>query len=458
MSELFVPCVLTPEGWVDRALIRWDAQGRIGAIEPNAEPGRAPRAVGPVVPGLVNLHSHSFQRAMAGRAEERTDGGGDDFWGWRETMYRLAQTLQPEDASAIARQLAVECLRRGFTGVCEFHYLHHNPDGRPYDDPAAMSKAVIDGLREAGIAVAHLPVLYATGGFQDAPLADRQRRFKTDPQSLLAIVETLRAAYAHDPSVRIGIAPHSVRAAPTPMIKEAVEGLRAMDGDAPIHIHVAEQVKEVEDCLAATGSRPLALLAERVGLDPRWCAVHATHLDAAEVRLLAASGAVAGLCPATEANLGDGLFPLSAYLAAGGRFGVGTDSHVMRDPARELALLEYGQRLVERRRLIAPRPARPSAGAALFAAAAEGGAQAAGRACGRIEVGAEADLVVLDGAHPDIAERTGDAILDGWLFAAEGTPVWDVYVSGKRVISGRRHALGVDASADYRTTLTKLFG
>lgn len=458
MTELFAPAALTPQGWRERVLIRWDERGRLTGVEENAEPGRAPRAVGPVVPGLTNLHSHSFQRAMAGRAESRSEAGGDDFWGWRETMYRLAQSLQPEDAQAIARQLAVECLRRGFTGICEFHYIHHDPDGRPYDDPAAMNRAVIDGYRETGLAVTHLPVLYAAGGFGGAPLGPRQQRFKTDPESLLAIVDALRAAYADDPDVRVGVAPHSLRAAPVEMIQETLAGLAAMDDGAPIHIHVAEQVKEVEECLSATGARPLQLLADRIGLDARWCAVHATHLDEAEVGLLAQSGAVAGLCPSTEGNLGDGLFPLAAYLEAGGRFGVGTDSHVARDPARELALLEYGQRLVERRRLVAASAERPSTGAALFAGAAAGGAQAAARDCGRIEVGAVADLVVLDGAHPDVAERAGDAILDGWLFAAEVTPVWDVYVGGKRVISGRRHALGVDATADYRMTLAKLFG
>eukprot|EP00752_Nemacystus_decipiens_P000502 g502.t1 len=463
MTELFADRALLPDGWAADVMLRWDGAGRLIEVTPDAGAiaNGTPRAPGPVVPGMTNLHSHSFQRAMAGRAETRGDpartGGDESFWTWREAMYRLALRLEPDDAAVIARHLAVECLVRGYTGICEFHYLHRDPKGAAYDDPATMSLAVVSGLREAGIAVTHLPVLYSRGGFDDAPLDPRQMRFKGSPKSMLAVVERVRDAFAGDPGVRVGLAPHSVRAAPPKAIAEAVRALAKLDETAPIHIHIAEQEKEVADCLAATGHRPVTLLSETVGIDARWCLVHATHLDAAEIALMAQSGAVAGLCPMTEANLGDGLFPITAYLEAGGRLGVGSDSHVSRDPTRELALLEYGVRLIEKRRNRLASPESPSVGGTLWPLAAAGGGQAAGRKTGRIEVGAAADLVALDREHPDIAERQGDQVLDGWLFAADSNPVEDVYVGGVRVVAESHHAHQVEARTAYRRLLARLY-
>lgn len=459
MTDLFADQALLPDGWARNVRMSWDEAGHLTAVRAGADPAGAARAAGPVVPGMVNLHGHAFQRAMAGRAEARgpAAAGDDSFWTWRETMYRLALSLTPDDARIVARHLAIECLRRGYTAQCEFHYLHHAPDGRPYDDPATMSRATVEGLRAAGLAVTHLPVLYAHGGFGAAPLGDDQRRFRTDPDSVLTIAAATARAFADDPQVRVGLAPHSLRAAPIPMIREAVAGLATIAPDAPIHIHVAEQEKEVADCQAAHGARPVALLLAEAGVDRRWCLVHATHVDAGEVDGMARTGAVAGLCPTTEANLGDGLFPLRAYIEAGGALGIGSDSHVCRDPARELALLEYGVRLTERRRVRAAHAARPSVGGTLWRAATAGGARAAGLDTGQIEVGRRADLIALAADHPDIAGRTGDAILDGWLFAADDTPVETVWVTGRPVIREGRHADADAAAADYRACLDRLF-
>ncbi|MBP5857767.1 formimidoylglutamate deiminase [Marivibrio halodurans] len=459
MTELFAERALLADGWARDVLITWDEGGHITGLRPGADPGRAPRAPGPILPGMTNLHGHAFQRAMAGRAETRgpSHAGEDSFWTWRETMYDLALALQPEDARIIARHLAIECLKRGYTALCEFHYLHHDTDGHAYADPAEMSLATVGGLRESGIAVTHLPVLYARGGFGEAPLGDRQRRFHTTPETILEIVRRTAARHGTDPLVRVGLAPHSLRAAPVEMIAEAVDGLDDIDDAAPIHIHVAEQEKEVADCLATHGARPVSWLLDRVAVDGRWCLVHATHLDGSETRALAARGAVAGLCPTTEANLGDGLFPLLPYREAGGAIGIGSDSHVSRDPARELALLEYGIRLTERRRNRATDMDTPSVGGTLWRAAAAGGAQAAGADAGAIALGRRADLIALDGAHPDITERDGDAILDGWIFAADETPVDSVWVAGRWVVGEGRHALEGEAATAYRRCLARLF-
>ncbi len=460
MTELFASVALLSDGWARDVLLRWDGDGYLTEVTVGADPGRVTHAPGPVVPAMTNLHSHAFQRAMAGRAEFRghgAKGAEDSFWTWREAMYRLALTVTPEDLRTIARQLAVECLKRGYGAICEFHYLHRDPSGEAYDDPAEMSTACLTGLQEAGIAATHLPVLYARGGFGDTPLGAEQRRFAGTPDEMLEIVSRLAKRHAADREVAVGLAPHSLRAAPVEMIREAVAGLDAIDGSAPIHIHIAEQEKEVADCHAATGRRPVELLLDEVGPDGRWCLVHATHLDEDEVARLAASGAVAGLCPTTEANLGDGLFPLGPYLAAGGHLGIGSDSQVGRDPARELALLEYGVRLTDRRRNRAANRETPSVGGMLWRKAAEGGARAAGRTSGRIAVGYKADLVALDDQHADIVGRSDDQILDGWIFAADASPVEDVWVAGTQVVSEGRHALEVEAAAAYRRCLARLF-
>ncbi|WP_300614850.1 formimidoylglutamate deiminase [Dokdonella sp.] len=413
-----------------------------------------------VVPGMPNLHSHAFQRAMAGLAERSNTGAPasgrsgpqeDSFWTWREVMYAFAGRIGPDDLRAIATQLYVEMLKAGYTQVCEFHYLHHQPDGRPYADPAAMSLALIDAAREAGIGLTLLPTLYMTGGFDGRPLSERQRRFGHDVDAYLRLLERLRAL--ESPLLRVGIALHSLRAVP----EDALRAVLASDAarDCPIHIHIAEQIGEVQDCLAIRHARPVDWLLDHVDVDARWCLVHATHLTERETRRLAASGAVAGLCPTTEANLGDGLFPLKPYLDAGGALGIGSDSHISVSPVEELRWLEYGQRLVTRHRNVGASAAVPSTGEVLFAHALAGGARASGAAIGRLDAG-RADLLVLDEASPLLAGRDAAHAIDTWIFSGNSNLVRDVMVAGDFVVRGFRHRDEARIAARYRDVVERL--
>jgi formimidoylglutamate deiminase len=453
--SLFAAAALLPDGWAHDVRIDIGAGGAIAAVASCADPRDAERAAGPVLPGLADVHGHAFQRALAGRAESRA-GGHDDFWSWRTGMYRLVARLDPEQVHAIAAQLCVELLRGGFTAVAEFHYLHHAPDGTPYADPTEMSVQVVEAARAAGIGITHLPALYARGGFADEPLRDAQIRFRTDPPAVLRIAESLRARYAGDANVRIGLALHSLRAVSHAHLREAVAALHAADPGAPVHVHVAEQTAEVEQCLQATGQRPVAWLLAHAPVDARWCLVHATHVDERELDGMALSGAILGLCPTTEANLGDGVFPLPEWLARGGRFGVGTDSHVCRSAAEELRCLEYGQRLAHRRRCIAASAAQPSTGAALYCGAQDGGAAATGRPLRGIAVGQRADLIVLDGAHRDFEGLAGDALLDAFLFGGSSGLVRDVMVGGAWRVREGRHPREREIESAFRAALRAL--
>ncbi|MGH7125676.1 MAG: formimidoylglutamate deiminase, partial [Stellaceae bacterium] len=317
MSVLFAKSALLPDGWAENVRLTLDAAGTITAVEPLAAAGDAERLAGPVLPGMLNLHSHAFQRAMAGLTE-RASPSGDDFWSWREAMYRFLAVLEPEDVRAIAAQLYLDMLKAGYTGVAEFHYLHHGRDGRPYADRAAMSEAVIAAAAETGIAITLLPALFQTSGFGGAAPTEGQRRFVNSVDEMMALIEETRRRHAANRDVRIGLAHHSLRAVPPEALAAATAALRDLDPTAPIHIHVAEQTREVEQCLAWSGARSVQWLLDHAQVDTTWCLVHATHMDEAETRRLAATGAVAGLCPTTEANLGDGFFPLLPYLAAEG--------------------------------------------------------------------------------------------------------------------------------------------
>jgi formimidoylglutamate deiminase len=433
MREFWAAHALLPGGWATAVRIAVDAAGDIIAVEPGAAPGAARRLPGHVIPGVPNLHSHAFQRAMAGGAERRSPAGQDSFWTWRETMYRFVGLFQPEDAEAVAAQLYAECLEHGFTSIAEFHYLHHQPDGTPYDDRAEMALRHIAAAKRAGIGMTMLPSLYRHGGIFGKPPHDGQRRFLNDLDSYGRIVEGVRGAVMGDPQFATGLAPHSLRAV-TPEMLHALAGF-----DGPIHIHAAEQPKEVEECLAATGRRPVRWLLESMPLDARWVLIHATHLDDGEVRELAATGAVAGLCPTTEASLGDGIFRLPAFLAAGGRIGVGTDSHVGTAPAFELRQLETSQRLRDHARAVATAEQNPHPGRTLLDAALAGGAQASGRRIGAIAPGMRADLVELDDTHPLLLGRAGDALLDGWVFSGQGSPVRTTICGGRAVVEAGRH-------------------
>ena len=441
MTGLWFETALLPQGWAKgvRLLV---VDGMIAAVGTDAE-ARAGDERGEIgLPGVGNLHSHAFQRAMAGLAQTRSPAG-EDFWSWREVMYRFVGRLTPEDVESIAAQAYAEMLESGFTRVGEFHYLHNDLDGKPYSDPAEMARRIAAAAETAGVALTLLPVFYAQGGFGGEKAADRQARFVCGADSFARLVEQSRAAIARVPGARLGIAPHSLRAA-TPDQLAAI--LPLADG-GPIHIHIAEQTAEVDACLAWSGARPVAWLLDHAEVDARWCLVHATHMDRTETTRLAESGAVACLCPITEADLGDGLFPAGPYFAAGGAFGVGSDSNVRIDLAEELRLLEWGQRLAHRARGVA------GSGAELFKAALAGGARSLGEARVGLEVGASADIVNLDAEHPSLIGRAGDALLDGWIFSAGRQAVTTVWRRGVRVVEGGRHVRAEAIAARYRATL-----
>jgi formimidoylglutamate deiminase len=452
MRALFARHALLPEGWRRDVLLAWDDDGDLLQAAPDAQaPAGVPQAAY-VVPGMVNLHSHAFQRAMGGLTE-RAGNGPDSFWTWRDLMYRFANRITPEQVEAIAAQLHVECLRHGYTSICEFHYLHRDTDGAPYARPAEMALRIAQAAQSSGIGLTLLPVLYAHAGFGAVPLAPEQRRFRSDPDGVLRIVEALEPL--RGPRLEAGAAPHSLRAAAIGEIRTLVQGLAP---DRPLHIHIAEQQAEVAQCLAATGRRPVDWLMEHVDVDARWCLVHATHMTAEETGRLAASGAVAGLCPTTEANLGDGLFPLEAWLAAGGRFGIGSDSHVSQSPVEELRWLEYGQRLLHQRRNVAADAGRRDVAAFLWQGALAGGALAAGRRVGSLAPGRRADLLVLDADHPNLAGAAADEVLGRFLFCGNDNLVRDVLASGRWVVRGGRHADQDGIAQRYIAAVSELRG
>lgn len=402
-----------------------------------------------VLPGMPNLHSHAFQRAMAGLAERR--GPGDDsFWTWREAMYAFALRIGPDELRAVAAQLYVEMLNAGYTHVCEFHYLHNAPDGKPYADPAAMSLALIEAAREAGIGLTLLPVLYMTGGFDGRPLSERQRRFGLSVDGFLRLLESL---LVHESSMlRVGIALHSLRAVPESAMREILAMPHAHN--RILHIHIAEQIGEVQDCLAMRGARPVQWLFDHADVDARWCLVHATHLEDGEMQAIVQSGAVAGLCPTTEANLGDGLFPMAKYFAAGGALGIGSDSHISVSPVEELRWLEYGQRLATRHRNIATREPGDSVAEMLWTAALRGGSQAAGLP--RFEDAARNDFVILDDTSALLAARDERNVIDSFLFAGNSPLVRAVMVDGKWVVRNFRHRDEQRIAARYHEVVRRL--
>lgn len=452
---LHAPWALLPGGWARDVAITLAADGTTGAVLAGAPRGSAVPLAGPVLPGMTNLHSHAFQYAMAGLAETRSPSGEDHFWSWRETMYRFLARLTPDDVEAIAAQLYVALLKGGFTTVVEFHYLQADIAGAPYADPAEMAWRILAAARQAGIARTILPSLYRHGGFGRPP-GDGQRRFLLPAESVLDIIAALRREAASDPLLRVGAAPHSLRAVTAEELAAFAAAVRRDDADAPLHIHAAEQPREVEECLAATRQRPVEHLLAHLPVDRRWCLIHATHMDAAETAALAAAGAVAGLCPTTEGNLGDGIFPFLDWRAAGGAFGIGTDSHVGTDAAGELRMLEYAQRLRHLRRAVGASAEQPSSGSALWSAAAASSAQAAGQPIGAIAPGRRADLVVLDAAHPMLAGRDGATIADTLVFAPAPGLVRDVYVAGRPVIVGGQHAGQEAIAARFAATMRRL--
>ncbi|WP_075291408.1 formimidoylglutamate deiminase [Pararhizobium arenae] len=444
--------ILLPEGWASDVAVTIDGNGIITAIEAGAARSAASASTaGPVVPALHNLHSHAFQRAMAGLAE--VAGSTDDsFWTWRDMMYRLVGRMSPDDIEATAAKLYSELLKGGFGHIVEFHYFHHALGGVRYENPAETSLRILRAAQTTGIGLTHLPVFYAHAGFGATAPGEGQKPFIHSVDEFLTLLEALHPETAAA-GAKLGLAIHSLRAA-TPDEMRAV--LAAEKTGGPIHIHVAEQEREVEDCLAWSSRRPVEFLLDEIPVDSRWCAIHATHMTAGETQQLARSGAVAGLCPATEANLGDGIFPVTDFMSHGGAIGIGTDSHVATTVSEELRLLEYGQRLRDRRRNRIASGAGASVGRTLFDAALKGGAQAAGLETMGIRVGARADLVVLDGNNPFIGTASGDQILGRWLFALGNEAVRDVMAAGRWVVRDGRHEREEEIDRAFREVLRKL--
>ena len=449
MATVFADKALLADGWRDNVRVTLDA-GRVVTVETGAARMPAEDAVGRLLPGVPNAHSHAFQRAFAGRSERRGPCGTDNFWSWREQMYRLAGRVDPRALAAIARQVYTEMVVSGYTSVAEFHYLYRDPA-----DPAtvdAMLVALAEAADASGIRLTYVPVLYERGGFDGQPLNAGQARFALAFDAYEAHVDRAARILASPHSLAVGA--HSLRAV-TPESLGRVAALARAWG-VPMHIHVAEQRREVEDCVETTGARPVQWLLDHADVDASWCLVHATHLDEAEIAGLAATGAVACLCPSTEGNLGDGLFPLGAWLSAGGRISIGSDSHVNIDPREELRWLEYGQRLCYEQRNVGASDGIGT-GARLYGAAIAGGALSVGQPVAGIAAGGPADFIALDGGSSALVGHSDETMLDALVFCGQPTPVDRVMVAGVwRVVNGA-HERGNEARRQFAATLARLY-
>lgn len=440
--SLFAAHALLPTGWARDVLLSWNEQGFLTDVKTQCVcPAGTLQAAGSLLPGMPNLHSHAFQRAFGGLTEYR-GAVQDSFWSWRSLMYRFAAAITPDQLEAIATGLYVEMLEAGYTSVCEFHYVHHDHDGRPYADDMALSMCLLRASARAGIGLTLLPVLYQTSGFGASPPSEGQRRFIRSTDNMLALLQKLKPL-CEAQGARLGLAPHSLRAVPPDSLREALDGLQAMDAKAPVHIHIAEQTAEVDTCLAWSGQRPVEWLLDHAPVDARWCLVHATHMGVEESMRAARTGAVAGLCPSTEANLGDGIFDAASWLQGGGRWGVGSDSHACVNAAEELMLLEYSQRLATRQRNVLATAEQPSVATAMTLAAVAGGAQASARPVAGLAVGQQADLLVLDAQHLLLRDLPSpEAMLSAHVFASHRqSALLQVWVGGRLKVQSGRHAL-----------------
>jgi formiminoglutamate deiminase len=449
LTQLYFRQALLPGGWSGDVRISIDG-GRIAAIESGVQTpsGDEHHAIG--LPGLPNLHSHGFQRGMAGLTEIRGTSS-DSFWTWRDLMYRFVGRMTPEDIEAITAQAYVEMLEAGFTRVGEFHYIHHDPSGALYGDIGELAGRVVAAAQTSGIGLTLLPVFYAHAGFGGRAPDNEQLRFINGVDRFARLIEASRRAVAGYQGGTVGIAPHSLRA----ITPDELAAILPLAGDGPIHIHVAEQVKEVEDCIAWSGQRPVQWLLDHAPVDRRWCLIHATHMTGEETKAMAATGAIAGLCPVTEANLGDGIFNAPEFIGAAGAFGVGSDSNVLIGAAFELRQLEYSQRLIQRARNVMATATTPSTGRALFDGALAGGSQALG-VTGGLAVGHKADIISLDADNLALAGRSGDAVLDSWIFGSVRSPVDCVWTSGRKVVTNGRHHQAESVAAVFRRRLEGL--
>jgi formimidoylglutamate deiminase len=450
-TKIWAARALLGDSWASSVEITIDTNGNIESLLADCPYANGER-VELLIPAIANVHSHAHQRAMAGLGE-RAGNREDSFWTWRKVMYHYLERIQPEHLMHIAAQLYLEMLKHGYACVGEFQYLHHAVDGGAYQNRAEMSLQCLQAARRVGIGFTALPVLYRYGGFGDAEPLDGQKRFLNDAAGFIEIVKALQAETAADANCSVGIAPHSLRAINRELLTEVIDSL---DGLAAIHLHIAEQTREVDDCLAWCGQRPVEWLYDNFGVDRRWCLIHATHMSAGETANVADSGCIAGLCPTTEANLGDGFFNAVEFFERRGNWAIGSDSHISIDPVEELRWLEYGMRLKTRRRNLLASETVLNTGRNLLDGALHGGALACGRRSGSIASGYRADFIVLDHSHPRLYGRRGDDLIDSWIFSGNDNLVRDVYVGGRKVIDNGQHADEDAIAQNYRDTLDQL--
>ncbi|MCC6000720.1 MAG: formimidoylglutamate deiminase [Pararhodobacter sp.] len=450
MQRILASQALLPHGWTRDVTVEIADDGRISTV--TSGDAAAANGGGVLLPAPANLHSHAFQRAMAGLTEARGPDPRDTFWTWRELMFRFLDRLTPEDVQAIAALVQAEMLEAGYACNVEFHYLHHRPGGLPYASVAEMSERIAAAAAETGIGLTLLPALYEVGGCDGRALGPGQIRFGNSADTFARIVAEAERALSHlPPDAGLGVAPHSLRAVSPAGLASAI----AIAGDRPIHMHLAEQQAEVDEVLANRGARPVEWLIGQAELGPQWCLVHCTRMTGQETAALGATGAIAGLCPITEASLGDGIFDAVGWRDAAGRFGVGSDSNIRISLTEELRSLEYSQRLRDRTRAVLAEPGR-STGRVLFDSATQGGAIAAGRDSGQIAPGRWADLVMLDGSTADLVGLRGDTILDTWIFAENRPLVRDVWAAGRHMVRDGRHVARDGINARYAATIRRL--
>jgi len=453
MQQLFLEHALLPDGWRNNVSVKITAEGTILSLTPDSK-RKGQDSYGIALPGIVNAHSHAFQRAMAGLAEYR-QSGHDSFWTWRKVMYKFLASLTPEDQRVISSQLQIELLKHGYTSLVEFHYVHKKPGGSAYADPSAMSQSVLDAAVETGIGMTLIPTLYMSADFDHPGLMPEQTRFNSDLEFIDRVLSDCAGQTEANPDLVLGIAAHSLRAVPPKSLEELLE-VRKSRNLRPFHIHIAEQTKEVEACLKHTGERPVSWLLNHAPVDHNWTLVHSTHCDADEVNRLAQTKAAVALCPTTEGNLGDGIFPLTDFLSRGGRITIGSDSHVSVSPWEELRWLEYVQRLAGRKRNVITINGEANTGTSLFLHLMASAASVSGRSTGELSVGKRADLIILDDTLPQFEARTPTQILDTAIFACNSNPVRHVMVGGRWLVRDGRHVGENMIAKEYQQVLRRL--
>ena len=453
MQKIHARKALTANGWESDVCLEIE-NGQISQISDDATQGG--QIVDLLLPAPTNLHSHAFQRAMAGLTETRGPDPKDSFWTWRQVMYKFLSQLTAEDAQVIATQLYIEMLKAGYTRVAEFHYLHHEQSGDVYQPLSTMAKAIFESAQTSGIGLTMLPVLYRFSGFGPQPATEGQRRFINSTEQFNQLVTECFELSNQYSNANVGIAPHSLRAVDKPSLEQAVSHVRSLDDKAPIHIHIAEQVKEVDDCLAHYGKRPVQWLLDEVETDEYWCLIHATHIDETERRKMAELGVIAGICPTTEANLGDGIFPTTEFLEEDGVFAIGSDSHISVNAVEELRWLEYAQRLIKQQRAVLANSKSPSVGFNLWQKAAKGGAQSTNSNTGELAIGKQADLLVIDQTKLGLFANGNEHKLDSLIFASQHNMIKDVMVDGNWVIQDYKHLHEVVSAEKFTNLLMRL--